>query len=185
MADVVILKLTLVHGSKKYPVELPINGSDEGPTVEDLSNLATQLTEVPRGSQRLIFKGHSLTDFTQPLKSLGIKKGSKIMLIGKKFDPLDEENMKVILAAEKNADDIEKRLTENIEEVQGIEKGFLQPELAVQALEKLARKIQAISEEFMKTIESLDALLIDSQSTTSQRKKEIFSSADSTFTGQD
>ena len=38
------------------------------------------------------------------------------------FDPLDEENMKVILAAEKNADDIEKRLTENIEEVQGIEK---------------------------------------------------------------
>jgi len=38
------------------------------------------------------------------------------------FDPLSEENMKAILAAEKKADDIEKRLTENLEELQGIEK---------------------------------------------------------------
>ena len=44
-------------GSKKYPVELPVKGRDEGPTVEDLANLAAQLAEVPRGSQRLIFKG--------------------------------------------------------------------------------------------------------------------------------
>ena len=35
-----------------------MEGSDgEGPTVEDLADLAAQLTEVPRGSQRLIFKG--------------------------------------------------------------------------------------------------------------------------------
>ena len=34
-----------------------MEGSDDGPTVEDLANLAAQLTEVPRGSQRLIFKG--------------------------------------------------------------------------------------------------------------------------------
>ena len=32
----------------------------------------------------LFVLGHSLTDFTQPLVSLGIKKGSKVMLIGKK-----------------------------------------------------------------------------------------------------
>lgn len=38
------------------------------------------------------------------------------------FDPLSEENMKAILVAEKKADDIEKRLTENLEELQGIEK---------------------------------------------------------------
>jgi len=38
------------------------------------------------------------------------------------FDPLSEENMKAILAAEKKVDDIEKRLTENLEELQGIEK---------------------------------------------------------------
>jgi len=49
---------SVVSGAKKYPVELPIESSDgEGPTVEDLANLAAQLTEVPRGSQRLIFKG--------------------------------------------------------------------------------------------------------------------------------
>lgn len=50
-------RFMLLSGAKKYPVELPMEGSDEGPTVEDLANLAAQLTEVPRGSQRLIFKG--------------------------------------------------------------------------------------------------------------------------------
>ncbi|KAL9965603.1 hypothetical protein ACROYT_G029428 [Oculina patagonica] len=163
MADEVdeeMLKFTLVHGSKKYPIELPIDGGEE-PTVDDLADLAAQLTEVPRGSQRLIFKGQSLTQFSLPLSSLGLKKGSRVMLIGKKFDPLHEENMKAILAAEKKADDIEKRLTENLEELQGIEKGFLQPELVADALEKLTRKIKAVNEEFMKTLESLDALLID------------------------
>ena len=39
-----------------------------------------------------------------------------------KFNPLEEENMKAVLAAEKKADDIEKRLTENVEELQGVEK---------------------------------------------------------------
>ena len=49
---------TLLLGAKKHPVELPMEGSDgEGPTVEDLANLAAELTEVPHGSQRLIFKG--------------------------------------------------------------------------------------------------------------------------------
>ena len=51
-------RFMLLLGAKKYPVELPMEGSDgEGPTVEDLANLAALLTEVPRGSQRLIFKG--------------------------------------------------------------------------------------------------------------------------------
>ena len=45
-----------VLGSKKYPVELLIK-EDGGPTVEDLANFAAQVAEVPRGSQRLIFKG--------------------------------------------------------------------------------------------------------------------------------
>jgi len=40
-----------------------------------------------------------------------------------------------------------------------IKQGFLQPELVTQALDKLSRKIQAVSEEFMKTLESLDALV--------------------------
>ena len=39
-----------------------------------------------------------------------------------KFNPLEEENMKAVLAAEKKTDDIEKRLTENVEELQGVEK---------------------------------------------------------------
>ena len=83
--------------------------------------------------------------------TFGIKRGSKVMLIGKKvseaqtqfscilltnvfsiqclfntpafqFDPLEEENMKKILATEKMVDNIEKRLTEHQEEVSGIEK---------------------------------------------------------------
>ena len=45
-----------ILGSRKYPVELLIK-EDGGPTVEDLANFAAQVAEVPRGSQRLIFKG--------------------------------------------------------------------------------------------------------------------------------
>ena len=44
-------------GSNKYPVELQTDSSNDGPTVEDLANLAARLTDVPRGSQRLIYKG--------------------------------------------------------------------------------------------------------------------------------
>ena len=40
-----------------------------------------------------------------------------------------------------------------------IKQGFLPPELVTQALDKLSRKIQAVSEDFMKTLESLDALV--------------------------
>ncbi|XP_058942366.2 BAG family molecular chaperone regulator 1 [Pocillopora verrucosa] len=165
------LKFTLVHGSNKYPVELQTDSSNDGPTVEDLANLAARLTDVPRGSQRLIFKGQSLTDLSQSLKSLKVKNGSKVMLIGKKFNPLEEENMKAVLAAEKKTDEIEKRLTENVEELQGVEKGFLQTELVNQTLDKLTRKIQGITEDFMKTLESLDSLLIDSSLQQAKAKK--------------
>ncbi|CAH3020649.1 unnamed protein product [Porites evermanni] len=171
MADDEVLQLTLVHGSRKYPVELLIK-EDGGPTVEDLANFAAQVAEVPRGSQRLIFKGRqSLTEFAKPLMTFGIKKGSKVMLIGKKFDPLEEENMKKILATEKMADNIEKRLTEHQEEVSGIEKGYLQAELIPKALEKLSRKLKGINEEFMKTLESLDALIIDASLRQAKGKK--------------
>jgi len=148
-----------------------VNDNDKSPTVEDLANLAAQLAEVPLGSQRFIFKGQSLTEFSQPLLSLGIKKGSKVMLIGKKFDPFEEENMKAILATEKKADDIEKRLTEHLEELSGLEKGFLQPDLVPKALEKLTRKIQGVSEDFMKTLESLDGLIIDPSLQQAKAKK--------------
>lgn len=38
------------------------------------------------------------------------------------FNPLDEENMKAILATEKTIDDLERRLNEYTEELSGIEK---------------------------------------------------------------
>ena len=37
--------------------------------------------------------------------------------------------------------------------------GFLQPDLVPKALEKLTRKIQGVSEDFMKTLESVDGLV--------------------------
>ena len=44
-----------------------------------------QLYCLVQGLRQVFFVlGQSLTEFTQPLKSFGVKKGSKIMLIGKK-----------------------------------------------------------------------------------------------------
>ena len=51
--------------------------------------------------------------------------------------------------------------------------GFLQPDLVPKALEKLTRKLQGINEEFMKTLESLDALV----SWLSQHKNSPYQSA--------
>lgn len=44
-------------GPNKYPVTFSLSDGENGPTVEDLANLAARLTEVPPSSQRLIFKG--------------------------------------------------------------------------------------------------------------------------------
>ena len=48
-------------GPNKHPVKFSLNDGDNGPTVEDLANLAARLTEVPPSSQRLIFKGSLYT----------------------------------------------------------------------------------------------------------------------------
>lgn len=71
-----------VLGSRKYPVELLIK-EDCGPTVEDLANFAAQVAEVPRGSQRLIFKGSLfLVRFTyNPIHLLCIRGSTLFILI--------------------------------------------------------------------------------------------------------
>ncbi|XP_015776544.1 PREDICTED: BAG family molecular chaperone regulator 1-like isoform X2 [Acropora digitifera] len=82
--DISSLQFTLIHGPNKYPVTFSLSDGENGPTVEDLANLAARLTEVPPSSQRLIFKGQSLTDLKQPLVALGLKNRCKVLLIGKK-----------------------------------------------------------------------------------------------------
>ncbi|XP_015776543.1 PREDICTED: BAG family molecular chaperone regulator 1-like isoform X1 [Acropora digitifera] len=159
--DISSLQFTLIHGPNKYPVTFSLSDGENGPTVEDLANLAARLTEVPPSSQRLIFKGQSLTDLKQPLVALGLKNRCKVLLIGKKFDPLEEENMKRILGTEKKIGEVEKKLNASLDELGGIEKGFLQPELVEQSLKKLTKTLKGISEEFMTSLESLDSLVID------------------------
>lgn len=88
--------------------------------------------------------GQSLTDLKQPLVALGLKNRCKVLLIGKKvslcrskiniqsttvigffswqFDPLEEENMKRILATEKKIGEVEKKLNASLDELGGIEK---------------------------------------------------------------
>ena len=125
MADDEVLQLTLVHGQKtilndgivhnisnrgyivaksyggvlgprKYPVELLIK-EDGGPTVEDLANFAAQVAEVPRGSQRLIFKGSLfLVRFTyNPRHLLCIRVSTLFVLI--KILPFQARDSAVIL----------------------------------------------------------------------------------------
>ena len=59
------------------------------------------------------------------------------------------------------------------------QQGFLQTELVNQTLDKLTRKIQGITEDFMKTLESLDSLVSSqqnkSQATLSFKPSEVTS----------
>ncbi|XP_071958361.1 BAG family molecular chaperone regulator 1-like [Antedon mediterranea] len=150
------LKITILHGSSKH--KLSLDSSEL--SVLDLKNAASTATDVPVESQKLIFKGKSLNDQSMLLKDVGIKNGCKVMLIGKKVDIEADASYKTIKDVEKRTDDVEKKQHEIQEEIDGIQKGFLQKDLVEEALKRLQKRLLVSQEELMRLLEQLDKLSI-------------------------
>ncbi|XP_048254224.1 BAG family molecular chaperone regulator 1-like isoform X1 [Haliotis rufescens] len=166
------LKLQLVHGPDRHDLYVPISGprkhelgmclpeeeAGDVLTVGHLTKAVTELTEIPQTCQRLIFKGRSLTKLDESLSSLGVKQGSKIMLLGKKPESVDMVDEQKLKTAEKELGRLSKTMSDISQELDGINKGFLEKKLQQPALQKLRKQILVASEAFMKLLESLDSL---------------------------
>uniref|UniRef100_A0A8C5PIY3 BAG family molecular chaperone regulator 1 n=1 Tax=Leptobrachium leishanense TaxID=445787 RepID=A0A8C5PIY3_9ANUR len=152
------LVITLTHGSEKH--KLPVSGQDgsDEPTVQDMALAVEQVTGVPLTSQKLIFKGKSLKEMEQSLSALGIKNGCKVMLIGKKNCPEEDSELKKLRDLEKSVEQMATKVDDVNKELLGIQKGFLNKSLQVEALGKLDKRIKSTVEQFMKILEQIDSM---------------------------
>ncbi|XP_041373929.1 BAG family molecular chaperone regulator 1-like isoform X2 [Gigantopelta aegis] len=155
------LKLQLVYGSTKHQLNLQLPENDDVLTVARLSDAVADLTQVPRKQQKLIFKGRSLKNPDDSLTSLGLKQGSKVMLLGKKLDPDDAGDVMKMKSASQDLDKLRERLTEISTRLDGIDKGFLDEDKKESSLREISRQLSVLTESLMKQLESLDALRFD------------------------
>ncbi|KAL4635243.1 BAG family molecular chaperone regulator 1 [Arapaima gigas] len=154
-----ILTLTVSYGSAKLSVPVPGREADGAePGLAELAAALERLTGVPVASQRIIHRGRTLKEMEQSLSSLGIKQGSKLMMIGKRNSPEEEAELKKLKDIEKTVEQTAKKL-ENVDgELTGLKNGFLPKDLQAQAMSKLDQRVKAVAEQFMKLLELMDAM---------------------------
>ncbi len=93
-----------------------------------------------RSGQKLILSGRTLTslDHSKTLFECRVANNSKVMVLGKRFDPEGDEAFKRVAEVEKRSLEVGKRLAEVAKEAQDIEDGYLAKEHHAQAREDLA-----------------------------------------------
>ncbi|ELT97930.1 hypothetical protein CAPTEDRAFT_198450 [Capitella teleta] len=160
--DVGSSTVQLIHGGKKYSINLSALSGSIGDTlqVQHLAQEVERLTQVPVKGQKLIHKGKSLTDQTKEVSSLGLQNGSKIMVIGKRFDIEEDEMMMRMRVIEKDVNTQSNKLTQIRSQMQGISNGFLDADLQKQTLPKLEKQTALCIEDCSRLLELLDGLAL-------------------------
>jgi len=142
------------HNIATYDLEFA-----EDATIQNLGEKILELTGVPISGQKLICSGRQLTkDMAVTLAEAGLKTGSKVMILGKKYDPEQEESYKEILELEKKCKNVERKMLEVSDEIEGISKGHLDKKLHTEALKNIEKKVRNSNEELLKLLESLDGI---------------------------
>eukprot|EP00092_Neocalanus_flemingeri_P043173 GFUD01047510.1.p1 GENE.GFUD01047510.1~~GFUD01047510.1.p1 ORF type:complete len:163 (+),score=19.63 GFUD01047510.1:41-529(+) len=103
------------HNNTTYDFKFP-----EEATIQDLGEKVHELTGVPISGQKLICCGKQLPkDLKVTLKEAGFKTGigSKLMILGKKYDPENEDDYKQIVELENKSKNIEHKVDEVATEV--------------------------------------------------------------------
>ena len=99
-------------GRNKHIVEVPLDSQ-----LSVLMSKVEEITGIPSAGQKLICQAKTLTvnnpELTT-LKDLNLVNGSKVMVLGRKFDPEQDESYKQILAIEKRTLDIMQKFAEVI-----------------------------------------------------------------------
>merc|ERR1712004_817113 len=110
------------------------------------------------------------------IKEAGLKTGSKVMLLGKKYDPAQEEGYREVLEAEKKGSTVEMKLAKIANEVDGISKGHLANELRGEALAKLSKRCNMLNEEALRVLESLDGITLGEEQLEAKIKRKSVAS---------
>ena len=90
--------------------------------------------------------------------------GNKIMVLGKKFDPMSDENYKQLVTTENKAISLEQRVAEIASQLTDINNGHLEKKHHKEVFTDLQKRGKSLNEEMQRMLESLDAVtLLDDQ----------------------
>ncbi|KAK3106835.1 hypothetical protein FSP39_000915, partial [Pinctada imbricata] len=148
-------------GARKFPVDLSC-GMGEVLTVSHLLTKLEELTEVPIDKQKLLYKGKTLKEPKQYLTDVGLTDNAIIMLLGKKPDLTEDKEMQKMNEIEKSMEKQATRLNEITYELDGIHRGFMDEAVRNDALKQIGKNLRGMTESFMKLLESLDGLQLES-----------------------
>ena len=96
-------------GTNKFNVSLPASAS-----IANVKEEAEKFTKIPASSQKLIINGKALTtlDDNKIITDCRIQDGTKVMVLGKKYDIEADVMYQKIIKIEENIISIQKKLSE-------------------------------------------------------------------------
>ena len=84
-----------------------------------------------------------------------------MMVLGKKFDPMSDENYKQLVTLENKAKTAEKKVADIATEISDIDNGHLDKNLHQEAFKSLQKRVNGLNEELQKMLESLDGFQLN------------------------
>jgi len=169
-----VLNVRIKHNIATYDIQLPVEA-----TIRELSDKVADLSGVPVSGQKLIFCGKQLSkDPSSPLAEAGIVPGAgnKVMVLGKKFDPMSDENYKQLITTENKAISLEQRVAEIASQLSDINNGHLEEKHHKEVFTDLQKRGKNLNEEMLRMLESLDAVtLLDDQPEAKAKRKSVAS----------
>ena len=161
------MDLTILVGAKKHVISV-----GEENSVNALMETVEEKTQIKQLNQKLIFKGVTLTkEPDKLLTDFGIKNGSKIMVIGKKYDSEEEAALNIFRNIEIDIAKLSKVTDDNQKQAQSILNGFLQKQYREEAFEKIRKELQKISLTLMKYLEVIDSMTLSPDFTNAKSKR--------------
>lgn len=150
------MDITLVQGATKHQIHI-----EGGMTVQELMELVENVTAIPTFKQKLIYKGISISkDPDKLVDAFQIRDKSKLMVIGQRHDPEEEEALKILEKMNKTALTQQGVLKDLQDHLDSVKKGFVEGKNKETTIELLQKQILKCTENTMKHVESLDELNI-------------------------
>ena len=150
-------------------------------TIATLSDELQRLTGIPVSGQKLICCGKKLPT-EQPdlglVEGCGFRPGvgTKLMLLGKKYDPEGETCYKDIIAVETKAANLELKINEVKLELEDISKGHLDPSHHKEAFKGILKRVKGANEELQRLLETLDSITLTEEQKESKVKRKSVAS---------
>jgi hypothetical protein len=139
-----------------------------------LIDAAEEATGVPKRNQKLILNGRTLTtlDHSRTLAECKLTNGCKVMVLGKRHDPLSDDAVRKVIELERDHDACEARLKAVQTELTDVANGFVVNEDHHRgALQGLHKRCLRGHEDMMRRLLALDAMPIEEVHVEARTKK--------------